>query len=83
MKFTKLSLVAALAASSAFAGGDITPVEPIVEMPVVEASADTTINGKLTGYYITDDSLPADDMFGDHAQLAFAATLDVSHTFTD
>jgi hypothetical protein len=82
MKLTKLSLVAALAVSSAFAGGDIAPVEPVVEAPVVEAAA-TTISGKLTGYYITDDSLPADDMFGDNAQLAFGATLDVSHKFTD
>jgi len=81
MKLTKLSLVAALAVSSAFAGGDIAPVEPVVA-PVVETSA-TTISGKLTGYYITDDSLPADDMFGDNAQLAFGVTLDVSHKFTD
>ncbi len=86
MKMTKLSLVAVLAVSSAFAGGDITPVEPVVEAPVVEACGakpGTTISGKLTGYYITDDSLPADDMFGDNAQLAFGATLDVSHAFTD
>jgi hypothetical protein len=83
MKLTKLSLVAALAMSSAFAGGDIAPVEPVVEAPVVEAASATTISGKLTGYYITDDSLPSDDMFGDQAQLAFGATLDVSHKFTD
>ncbi len=86
MKLTKLSLVAALAVNSAFAGGDIAPVEPVVEAPVVEACGakpGTTIAGKLTGYYITDDSLPADDMFGDQAQLAFGATLDVSHSFTD
>ncbi|EIF51932.1 OprD family outer membrane porin [Sulfurovum sp. AR] len=90
MKWTKLSLVAALAVSSAVAGGDIAPVEPVVEAPVVEAASATTFGGKLTGYYITDDSeydptgsgYP-DDMFGDHAQLAFGATLDVSHKFTD
>ena len=81
MKFTKLSLVAALAVSSAFAGGDIAPVEPGVEAPVVVASSATTIAGKLTGYYITDDS--GDEMFGDGHQLAFGATLDVSHKFTD
>ena len=80
MKWTKLSLVAALAVSSAFAGGDLAPV---VEAPVVEAASATSISGKLTGYYITDDSLPADDMFGDQSQLAFGATLDVSHKFTD
>ncbi len=83
MKWTKLSLVAALAVSSAVAGGDITPVEPVVEAPVVEAASATTISGKLTGYYITDDALPADDMFGDQSQLGFGATLDVSHKFTD
>ncbi len=83
MKFTKLSLVAALAVSSAFAGGNITPVEPVVEAPVaVEAcNSNTTINGKLQGYYITDDSI---DLFdGDSSQLGFGATLDVSHNFTD
>ncbi|GIT97185.1 hypothetical protein [Sulfurovum sp. TSL1] len=83
MKWTKLSLAAALAVSASFAGGDIAPVEPVVEAPVVKAASATTIAGKLTGYYITDDSLPADDMFGDQAQLAFGATLDVSHSFTD
>ena len=51
MKITKLSLIAALAMSSAFAGGDI---EPVAAPVVVEESA-TTIDGKLTGYYITDD----------------------------
>ena len=49
MKLTKLSLVAALAVSSAFAGGDIAPVEPVVEAPVVEAASATTFGGKLTG----------------------------------
>ncbi len=83
MKWTKLSLVAALAMSSAFAGGDIAPVEPVVEAPVVEAASATTVSGKLTGYYITDDDQVVDDMFGDQSQLAFGATLDVSHKFTD
>ncbi|MDM5264255.1 OprD family outer membrane porin [Sulfurovum sp. XTW-4] len=87
MKWTKLSLVAALAVSSAVAGGDIAPVEPVVEAPVVKAASATTVAGKLTGYYITDDSedigVYDEDMFGDHAQLAFGATLDVSHSFTD
>lgn len=81
MKTTKLSLVAVLAMSSAFAGGDIAPVEPVVEVAPVAVTSATTINGKLTGYYITDDL--TDDMFGDHAQLAFGATLDVTHTFNN
>jgi len=84
MKLTKLSLIATLAISSAFAGGDIAPVEPVVEaapLAACGAKEGTTINGKLTGYYITDDS--NDEMFGDGHQLALAATLDVSHAFTN
>lgn len=85
MKLTKLSLVAALAVSAAFAGGDIAPVEPVVEAPAPMASCGakpgTTIAGKLTGYYITDDL--GDAMFGDGHQLGLGATLDVSHAFTD
>lgn len=82
MKLTRLSLVAVMAISTAFAGGDIAPVEPMVEAPAaVETGSDTTIAGKLLGYYITDDS--TDDMFGDQAQLGTAAHLDVSHKLTD
>jgi hypothetical protein len=86
MKPTKLSLIAALTLSTAFAGGDIAPVEPVVEVTeaiVVPCGAKpgTTISGKLTGYYITDDS--TDDMFGDQQQLALGVTLDVSHAFTE
>ena len=80
MKFTKLSLVAALAVSAAFAGGDIEPVAaPVAEYP------QTSIDGKLTGYYITsDDGKPAYDMFDkDWSQLGLAVTLDVSHKFTE
>jgi len=86
MKLTKLSLVAALAVSSAFAGGDIAPVEPVVAAPVENM---TTISGKLTGYYITDDHAenrliaPYDMFSSDGSQLGLAATLDVTHKFTD
>ncbi|MBD3790174.1 MAG: hypothetical protein IE885_07410 [Campylobacterales bacterium] len=79
MKFTKLSLIAALAASAAIAGGDIAPVEPVVEAPAAESA--TTIEGKITGYYYTDDMF--DEMFGSDHQLALGVTLDVSHKFTD
>jgi len=79
MKLTKLSLVAALAVSAAMAGGDIAPVEPVVEAPAVASS--TTINGKLTAYYYTDDSV---DLFDkDSSGLGTAVTLDVSHKFND
>ena len=78
MKFTKLSLVAALAVSSAFAGGDIAPVEPVVAAPVAEAcNSNTTINAKAVGYYYTDDTV---DLFDeDSSMLGTAVTLDVSH----
>jgi len=84
MKFTKLSLIAAIAVSSAFAGGDIAPA-PVV----VEEAPQTTISGKLTGYYITADNgkdlTPVSyDMFDkDWSQLGLAATLDVNHKFTE
>jgi len=81
---TKLSLVAILAVSAAFAGGDIAPVEPVVEAPVVEAAAcnsNTTINGKAVAYYYTDDSV---DFFDNQSSsLGLAATLDVTHNFTE
>ena len=84
MKFTKLSLVAALAMNVAFAGGDIAPVEPAVEAPVVKAAAcnsNTTINGKAQAYYITTDGVNLFD--ADSSALAGAVTLDVKHNFTD
>lgn len=85
MALTKLSLVAALALSTvAFAGGDIAP--SIVLEPVAAPLGDmTTVNGKLTGYYITaDDAEPTHNMFSkDWSQLGFAATLDVAHKFTE
>lgn len=80
---TKLSLVAALAVSAAFAGGDIAPVEPVVEAPApkVACNANTTINGKAVAYYYTDDSV---NLFNSaSSQLGLAATLDVTHKFTE
>ena len=43
MKFTKLSLIAALAVSAAVAGGDITPVAQPVEKSAFEVSANLAI----------------------------------------
>lgn len=84
MKFTKLSLVAALAVSSAFAGGDIAPVEPVVAAPVVDAAAcnsNTTVSGKAQAYYYTTDGV---DLFDtDSSAFAAAVTLDVTHNFTE
>jgi len=75
MKLTKLSLIAIMAVSAAVAGGDI------VEIATDACNNNTTINGKLQGYYITTDE--NDDMFGDDSQLGLAATLDVSHKFNN
>jgi len=82
MKLTKLSLVAALAVSSAYAGGDIAPVEPVVA-PVVETSA-TTIDGKAVLYSFTSDGYGDLDWYnGDSSALGAALTLNVSHKITD
>lgn len=83
MKFTKLSLVAALAVSSAFAGGDIAPVEPVVEAPVAAeaCNSNTTINGKAQLYYYTDDAVGLFDNAS--SALGAAVTLDVSHKIMD
>ncbi|TET87267.1 MAG: hypothetical protein E3J96_05835, partial [Sulfurovum sp.] len=48
MKFTKLSLVAVLAVSSAFAGGDIEPVEPAVVVETPAPASDFTVSANLT-----------------------------------
>jgi len=54
MNFTKLSLVAAFAVSSAFAGGDIAPVEPevVVETPAPESDFTVSANLALTSNYV-------------------------------
>ncbi|MDD2451689.1 MAG: OprD family outer membrane porin [Sulfurovum sp.] len=80
MKITKLSLITALAISSAMAGGDIAPVEPAVETPSAEAcNANTTIDGKATLYYITADAAPFDLFDEEASKLGAAATVNVSH----
>jgi hypothetical protein len=62
MKFTKLSLVAALAVSAAVAGGDIAPVEPAAKAPVVkdECNGCGKISGDFRLYYGTNDAGGAD-----------------------
>jgi len=79
MKLIKMSLIAALAASAAVAGGDITPAEPVAATQKSESS--TTISGKLTGYYYSDDTV---DLFdNDSSEFGLATTLDVTHHFTE
>ncbi|SFV71596.1 hypothetical protein MNB_SV-13-1899 [hydrothermal vent metagenome] len=81
MKITKSSLIATLAISSAFAGGNINdPVDVTVLAPVIEASS-TTISGKAQAYYYSTDAV---DLFdADSSALGTAVTLDVSHTLFD
>ena len=82
MKFIKLSLVATIAISSAIAGGDITSTQSTVATSAIsndDCNTTTTINGKLTAYYYTDDSI---DLFDkDGSQLGLGATLDITHKF--
>jgi len=86
MKFTKLSMIATFAISSAVAGGDISPFEPKASEPAVSDSsccAKTKVGGKLTAFYYTDDADGIDMFDKDNSELAFAATLDVTHNFTN
>jgi hypothetical protein len=80
---TKLSLVAALAVSIAFAGGDIAPMEPTIEAPVI-AKADcdkaTTISGKAQVYYYGTDANGKGDLFKkETSSTAGAVTFDIAH----
>jgi len=52
MKFTKLSLVAALAVSTAFAGGDIAPVEPVAVEAAPESAFEVSANLAITSNYV-------------------------------
>jgi len=84
MKTTKLSLVAVLAMSSAFAGGDIAPVEPVVEVAPVAVTPATTINGKAVLYSFTSDAYGDKSWYeGDSSALAAAVTLEAAHKITD
>jgi len=68
MKFTKLSLIAAVAVSS---------------MTTVAMAADTTVNGKAQLYYMTTDSGDANLGSNGTSQTGAAVTLDVAHKLTD
>lgn len=80
MKFTKLSLVAALAVSAAFAGGDIEPVAA----PVVETSP-WTFGGDVKLFYSSTNDSDADiSLFDQASAMGQAAVgLDVSYAFAD
>ncbi len=70
MKLTKLSLIAALAVSTAMAGGDIAPVEPA---PIVlEEFPNWEFSGQAVLYYQTIDGWGNKDLFAQEAALANA-----------
>jgi len=90
MKITKLSLVTVLTISSAFAGGDIAPVESEVAVAVPTATTNTvcnsatTINSKAQLYYYTHDESGASDLFKKPSSTsAGAVTFDVAHKLFD
>jgi hypothetical protein len=69
MKFTKLSLIAVLAVSGAFAG---------------EVNSDTTVAGKGQLYYYTTDNGGNGDLFDNQSTASSGAiTLDVTHKVTN
>ena len=69
MKFTKLSLIAAMAVSAAVAGGDIAPVEPA---PVVETFPQWDFSGQAVLYFQTLDHYGNTDLFAQESNLANA-----------
>ncbi len=85
MKITKLSFVAVLAMSAAFAGGDIAPVEPAVEAPThatgEACNTNTTISGEAKAYLLTYDG-EADMFDKETTPFAGAVTLNVAHKLT-
>ena len=72
MKLTKLSLIAAFAVSAAVAGGDIAPVEPVVEPIVIDAFPNWEFNGQAVVYYQTLDRFGAGSLFDQADALASA-----------
>jgi uncharacterized protein (TIGR02001 family) len=54
MKITTLSLIAVMAMSSAFAGGDIAPVEPTLDAPIAvsDSAFEVSANMALTSNYV-------------------------------
>jgi len=65
----KTLLLSVVASSMIMAGGDIAPVEPVVETPVVEASG-WDFSGQAVAYYQTRDKGAANDLFEEAASKA-------------
>jgi len=81
MKFTKLSLIAAVAASYAMAGGDIVPV--VEEVVVVEEVSPWSYGGDVKFFYSTTDGEGV-DLFSQESAIGQAAVSgDLSYAFAD
>ncbi len=80
MKMIKLSLIVVFCVGTVFASDDIAPTVPDA---VAENTSSTTVDGKLRAYYITDDGQKGYNLFSQESQLGGAATLNVSHKFTN
>ena len=82
MKLTKLSLIAAMAASSVMAGGDIKPVAEEVVV-VVEEVSPWSFGGNAKFFYSTTDGDNI-DLFSQESAIGQAAvSADVSYAFAD
>ena len=81
MKFTKLSLIAALAASAAMAGGDIAPAEDVVV--VEEAVSPWSFSGSAKLFYSTTDGDNVDLFSQESAMGQSAVAANVSYAFAD
>ncbi len=80
MKFTKLSLIAALAVSSAVAGGDIEPAAEAVPV-VVEETSPWSFGGDAKLFYSTTDGDDV-DLFSQTSAIGQAAvSADIGYTF--
>ena len=67
----KTLLLSVVASTMIMAGGDIAPVEPVVEAPVVVAEASAwTFGGQLVGYTQTIDQLGNGDLFASESTFA-------------
>ncbi|MCF6245442.1 MAG: hypothetical protein L3J43_10470 [Sulfurovum sp.] len=61
----KTLLLSVVASTMIMAGGDIAPVEPVVEAPVVEETSGWDATGQLVGYVQTVDEFGTGELFGD------------------
>ncbi|HIP27799.1 MAG TPA: hypothetical protein EYG82_01325 [Sulfurovum sp.] len=61
----KTLLLSVVASTMIMAGGDIAPVEPVVEAPVVEETSGWEANGQIVGYVQTVDEHGIGELFGD------------------